>query len=1204
MIAGASVGLESLPGMAAPANAVPDANPENQAPPVVSAEVSSEFTRGIGVYPGNQLEDFSPHLVSDTTTYRNLALHRPAYHSSSYDYNLTAQLVTDGIKDTRLPSWIATTTSSQGLLARDEREIVVDHGPTSAMDLRGPRSWVQIQLSGDNVPVVNRVDLIVLVRGPVNPASLSFSISVSDDGRAWKTVGSITSPQLASTAGYPPEFVASGQLFTPSIPLSTQTRSRFYRIECVDSQPPHPEHEVIWSVGEVKFFHDGQRVEVGGPYDFTSAWMSAGLGEEWVYVDLGARCEFDRVALYWVCRAAESVVQISDDAEHWRDLQSLGGTSGLVDDIKLAAPVQGRYVRVWMTQPTSPYGYILSEIEVYGRGGMVAQAHPAPPVDADGKLRLAGGRWHLQRDSLAGSTGEIISKAGFKDDDWIIATVPGTVLTSYLNVGAIPDPNYGDNQLYISDTFFYADFWYRTEFETPNLSKEKLAWLNFDGINWKAEIYLNGEKLGRIEGAFMRARFDVTSKLLRGQTNALAVRIEKNATPGSAKQKTIESPAKNGGALGADNPTYHASIGWDWIPTIRGRNIGIWDEISLTTSGPVTIESPFIQTTLPLPDTSQADVAIEVELENHQSKRVKGILRGRFGDAQFEQPVILDGGARNMIKLDSSKHPTLHLKNPQLWWPTGYGDPHLYPVDLNFEVHGHGLSDRKTLQAGVRQMSASEEGGALRLWINGRRLIARGGNWGFSESMLRFRAREYDAALRYHREMNFTMVRNWVGQIGGDAFYEACDRHGIMVWQDFWLANPWDGPEPDDNAMFLANARDLVRRIRNHPSIGLYCGRNEGFPPPPLEKGMRALLTELHPGLHYIPSSADEVVSGHGPYRAMPLNFYFTAGADSQLHSEMGCPNVPSIESVRATMPARELWPRGLAWALHDYCLQGAQAAASFNSTIDHGYGGANNLEDWVALAQFLDYEQYRAMFEGQSKYRMGLLLWMSHSCWPSFVWTTYDYYLEAGAAYFGCKKACEPLHMQWNRATETIEVVNYSGGNQKGLTALVEVLNLDGSKVSQKTASLDSAEDSTNSCIQMEYPASLTPVHFLRLTLSRGSEVLSTNFYMRGMEEGNFRAIRSLPKVRLHSSTSVERQGSIWRLRTEIANPASTPALMIRLKAIREKTRDRILPAIYADNYIALMPGERRIIETELNHADTRGENPQIEVGGFNVLG
>ena len=187
--------------------------------------------------------------------------------------------------------------------------------------------------------------------------------------------------------------------------------------------------------------------------------------------------------------------------------------------------------------------------------------------------------------------------------------------------------------------------------------------------------------------------------------------------------------------------------------------------------------------------------------------------------------------ASTLVKLDPSAIPALRLQNPKLWWPNGYGDPSLYSVELSFEVAGR-VSDTKRFLAGVRQFTYSEDGGILRIWINGRRFVPRGGNWGFSEDLLRYRAREYDVALRYHRDLNFTMVRNWVGQVGEDAFYEACDRHGIVVWQDFWLANPLDGPNPDDVPMFLRNARDYILKIRNHPAIGLYCGRNEGNPPP------------------------------------------------------------------------------------------------------------------------------------------------------------------------------------------------------------------------------------------------------------------------------------------------------------------------------------------------------------------------------------
>jgi Ig-like domain-containing protein/glycosyl hydrolase family 2 len=568
----------------------------------------------------------------------------------------------------------------------------------------------------------------------------------------------------------------------------------------------------------------------------------------------------------------------------------------------------------------------------------------------------------------------------------------------------------------------------------------------------------------------------------------------------------------------------------------------------------------------------------------------------------LEQKITVAGSSSKHVKLDPSTHAALRLENPKLWWPVGYGEPNLYDVELTFEGPHREISDKKAFKAGVRQLTYSKENAALKIWINGRRFVPRGGNWGFGESMLRYRGREYDAAVRYHRDMNFTMIRNWVGQIGEDEFYEACDRHGVMVWQDFWLANPWDGEDPKDNDLFMRNVRDTLLRIRNHASIGLYCGRNEGYPPKPLEEGIRKSLSELHPGIVYISSSADDVVSGHGPYMAMPLNFYFKSGAHEKLHSEMGMPNITTLESVQAMMPAQDCWPQGLTWGLHDFCVQGAQAGGSFQRAIESRYGGATDVAEWVRLAQFVNYEGYRAMFEAQSKHRMGLLIWMSHPCWPSFVWQTYDYYLEPTAAYFGCKKASEPLHIQWNRASEMVEVVNYSGGKVSDLTARVEILNMDGTRKWEKTAPLESQEDSVNSCIPMEYPEGLTPVHFLRLTLARSGEIVSSNFYLRGLQEEDYRAIRQLPTVPLKAATRVEHRDDRWVLTTELHNPSATPALMVRLKAVRERSGDRILPALYSDNYAALMPGERRTVVTELAHADTRGEKPRMVVEGYNV--
>ncbi len=1203
MIAAGEVALPTLPVMAAtltPARDGLDAMVGGDGEHVGIGNVPAGYTRGIGIYPGSPADVFSPRMVVDASTYRNLALRRPAMHSSSYDYNLTAQLITDGIKDTQLPVWVAVSTSTEGPLPKPDREIVLDHFPPLGVKLEGAKVSVEVQVAGGTaVPAVDRVRVFVMLPEYVAAQDLKLSVAVSNDGRGWEEVGTASELEAISPENFPPDLVSGNSLYFPSMVLSRLCQSRFYRVTCERLNHAADTLTVPWMVGQVEFYKGDARVEIGGPYSFTSAWMSAGSAEEWVSVDLGARCTIDRVSLYWIARAAEGSVQVSDDARAWADVHRLNGTED-VEEIHLARPVHARYVRVLMTRPSSPHGYILSEMEVYGRGGLVAVAAPAAKPDAAGGLDLAGGAWRVERSSLVETGGETLSRAGFTDASWVVATVPGTVLTSYYNAGAIPDPNFGENQLYVSDSYFYSDFWYRTEFDAPVVDAGEIAWLNFDGVNWKAEIFLNGKRLGRIDGGFMRGRFDVSGTLLAGRRNALAVRIEKNATPGSTKQKTFETPGRNGGALGADNPTYHASIGWDWIPTIRGRNTGIWGNVSLTKTGAVTLDAPFVSAAMALPDTSKADVNVAVDVVNHGASAVEGTLRLRFGSVEVAQKVSVAGGETTTVTLDPAQHAELRLKNPELWWPAGYGEPHLYDVEIRFEVEGRTL-DRKSLKFGIRQMSSNEEGGKLRLYVNGRRFICRGGNWGFGESMLRYRAREYDAAVRYHREMNFTMIRNWVGQIGDEAFYDACDRHGVMVWQDFWLANPWDGPVPNDDAMFMANAKDLLLRIRNHASIGLYCGRNEGYPPKTLEKGLRKMLAELHPGIAYIPSSADDVVSGHGPYHALPPVDYFRM-ADSKLHSEIGMPNIPPMESVRLMMTESAMWPQGLQWGLHDFCLNGAQGGRSFRSIIDESYGGADSAEEWVSLAQFVNYEGYRAMFESQGKYRAGLLLWMSHPCWPSFVWQTYDYYFEPTAAYFGCRKASEPLHIQWNRDAETIEVVNYSAGDRRGLRVGVEILNMNGAHAGYETATVSSQEDSVVTAMRMEYPKGLSPVHFLRLTLIEGDKTVSENEYMRSVVEGDYRAIRQLAKARVQAATKAEREGDVWRLTTELHNTSAWPALMTRMKAVRAVSGDRILPAIYRDNYVTLMPGERRTLETELQHADTRGETPKIVVGGFNV--
>ena len=1165
---------------------------------------SDYYTRGIGVYPGSPQEDFSPELLPDEDQYRNLALLRATYQSSAYDYNLTSQLLTDGIVTDRAPQYFDLQTA-EGSVPKREREWMIDGGPYSRNTVRGEEAFFLFSMHNYNKTISRAIVTGTLIyNDKVAQGGYEMTWEASNDGTTWTVLAVNKGAGLPGKArsGRVEVNDPNKQTGTVSMPMRrleetfdfTNTAAyASYRIRL------RMKGAYEWTFHEVEFSNADGVVDLKPSQFFTSAWMSATAGEEWVSVDLGSHSEFDKVILHWVNKAVKGRIQTSDDAQTWTDAAPLPGGEGLTDEIAVRG--KARYVRVYMDRSADGGRYILSELEVMGRGGLLPRA-AAMPEAAGERLTLSGGGWQLQRASEVQAGGVEIASPAYKAEGWVRATVPGTVLTSYKNVGALADPNYADNQLMISESFFNSNFWYRNEFQLPPSFKRDRIFLNFDGINWKANVYLNGKQVGRLEGAFIRGKFDVTDCVKEG-TNVLAVEIIKNAHIGAIKEKNKQSTDFNGGILGADNPTFHATIGWDWIPTMRGRNIGIWNDVFLTTTGKVTVQDPYVQTQLALPDTTQARLTAEVVVKNHDGKDVSGVLQGRVGDVTFEQPVELKAGEERTVVFDADRFPQLQVKNPRLWWPNGYGTPYLYDANFTFKV-GEEVSDARDFKVGIRQMTFNEDGGVLNLYVNGRRFIGRGGNWGFSESNLNYRGREYETAVAYHADMNFTMLRNWVGMIGDEELYDACDKYGIMIWQDFWLANPADGPDPYYPDMFIANAEDYVKRIRSHASIGLYCGRNEGFPPEIIDKALRRIVKEEHPGMHYISSSADDVVSGHGPYRMLPAKTYFTLETgNDKFHSERGMPNVLTYESFLRTYSPEGIWPQSHQWGMHDYTLEGAQGATSFNEIIATGYGQPESAKEFADLAQWVNYDGHRSLFESRSKNRMGLLMWMSHSCWPSMVWQTYDYYFEPTAAYFAIKKASEPLHIQWNPATDEVEVVNYHAGLRPGLKARVQVLNMDATVAWEKEVTVDSREDTTEKCIKLEFPDGLSQVHFIKLTLEENGKAVSENFYHRSKVENNYQALKQLPKVSLRAQTQYDKgDDGEWKAEVTVENRSQTPALMVRLNIVGDKDGKQFLPIFYSDNYFALLPGETKVVRVHWKDVDTRGNAPLLKVSGYNV--
>ena len=807
------------------------------------------------------------------------------------------------------------------------------------------------------------------------------------------------------------------------------------------------------------------------------------------------------------------------------------------------------------------------------------------------RLDLGGEGWTIQKASEVQDSGERISTRRYDDTSWLKAKVPGVVLTSFVEAGEVPEPTYDDNINLIPDGYFNSEFWYRDEFAVPGAMVGDKVWLNFDGINWKAEVWLNGRKLGRIEGAFTRARFDITD-IVRAR-NYLAVRIIPNANPGEVHPVDLQHHVGNGGILGADNPTFHPTIGWDWIPTVPGRGIGIWGDVYLTSTGKLTLSDPFFESELNLPDTTWAKVTVGATVTNNSKKKLTAVFTGKFGGYSFTVKENLAPGESRELSS------TVDVHDPELWWPNGYGAQHLYEVALT-AYDGKRVSDRTTFNAGIRQMSWNEDDGRLTMLVNGRRFSGKGGNWGYPEILYRYTPREYDIAVRYHAEQNFTMIRNWVGQTGQQAFYDACDRYGIMVWQDFWLANPADGPDPDDEAMFIANARDYVRRIRRHPSVGIYCGRNEGVPPASLDSALRETVATLHPGVHYISDSADGVVGGHGPYNFKYPSETFGLWGQDRMHSERGMPNILNYESLTRMLSAEHLWPQNDTWGLHDFVLASAQRCQTVNDAIERAFGMPESGERFCKLAQWVNYDGYRAIFEGRSRDRRGLLLWMSHPAWPSMVWSTYDYYFDPTASYFGCKKACEPIHIQYNPITRQVEVVNLSAGRHPVLKVAVQWLDMWGKELSLQTAVIASAEDTTIEVMEAPFPQDGGDVCYLRLELAEGERTLSTNFYVQGREEYNFQALNGLPLATLATTGGIGDMGDSWRINFEIGNIGDIPALMLHA-VVRDASGERVLPAFWSDNYIHLMPGEKRTLFVEIKKADCKGQ-PQVTLEGFNL--
>jgi len=950
------------------------------------------------------------------------------------------------------------------------------------------------------------------------------------------------------------------------------------------------------------------------------------------------------------------------------DLQALAARAPDADLIQFQSgsptwPVQTRQM-VGQTAPQDPWTRPVSKAPFSAAVAIPAPNEPPLLPDGFGWLLKS---WRLTAAPGVTAGAAALSVPGYDASAWYAATVPGTVLTTLIDRGVYPDPDYGLNNLAIPESLNRQDYWYRTEFTAPaDLAGRDLT-LTFKGVNYQTEAWLNGARLGAIKGAFTRGSFDVTGKLRPGALNALAVRVSPPPHPGLAHEESLTSGVgENGGMEALDGPNFMASEGWDWIPSVRDRNTGLWQDVVLTASGPIHLGDAQVVTILPKPDNSEADIEITVPLENRLDHDVAVTLTAAFDDVAVTKPVTLAPGARSVV-LSKAEFPALAVEHPRLWWPNGYGDPALHPLALS--VAGpDGVSDRTQLRFGMREvtyeLSLMDQAGRLRrvevdlakaralkvpiidgrheaihkiaggwvaslvagaesspavtalddtslapylvLKVNGMRIAARGGSWGTDDWRKRVSRAHLEPYFRLHRDAHMNIIRNWVGQNTEDVFYDLADEYGLMVLNDFWESTQDYQLEAQDVPLFLDNAADVIRRYRNHPSIVLWFGRNEGMPQPVLNEGLARLVATLDGTRYYTGSSNRINLQDSGPYSYQDPALYFTKYSKG-FAVEVGTPSFPTLEAFKAVIPEPDRWPISDVWAYHDWHQSGNGAVKSFTDAMAAKLTAPTSLEDFERKAQMLNYDSYRAIFEGMNAElwtrNSGRLLWMTQPAWPSTAWQILSHDYDTHAAFYGSMKAAEQLHVQMNLPDYRLAVVNNGAAALSGLVLTAYVVALDNRVLLDRRLAVEAGANATTTLAPLPLGPLLakegTILVRLRLADAQG-KLLSDNFYWPAADDRGARRLNSLPAEPLVLTASVAAGSANHMVAVNLRNDGPAPALLAKLTLLTAKG-ERILPAYYSDNYVSLLPGEAKSL-TIAYPADATTGPAVIALRGWNV--
>jgi exo-1,4-beta-D-glucosaminidase len=846
--------------------------------------------------------------------------------------------------------------------------------------------------------------------------------------------------------------------------------------------------------------------------------------------------------------------------------------------------------------------------------------------------RLLREGWTIQSSVEAKQTGERISKPGFETHGWYPTSAPSTVLAALVENGVYEEPYFGVNLKEIPEGPYRKPWWYRTEFQLLLTEADETVLLEFDGINYSADIWLNGRRIAPASdarGTFRRFQYDISRFVCEGK-NVLALEVEP-PRPGDFSTGFV-----------------------DWNPPPPDRNMGVFRSVRLRFCEGVSIENPFVRATLNLETLKEATLTISAELANHMDCAISGVLEGEIESVRFSKAVRIEPLSREAVEFAD-----LQLEEPKLWWPHDLGEPNLYDLQLKLTAND-GVCDVARVRFGIRHVEAyTNEAGHKGFKINGKKVLIKAAGW-TDDLLLADTPETIDAQLRYVRHMNLNGIR-LEGIWGKDhTLYDLCDRYGILMmvgWSCHWeheqyLGKPVDSRyggvvSKEDVELVSQSWRDQVLWLRNHPSIYVWTVASDKVPKPELERRYIDIFRKYDPTRPYLNSTGgvgseqhvigqDSVVSEIsgcsgvkmlGPYAYTPPIYWYTdthrGGAYGFNTETSPGAAVPVLESIKKMIPEDHLWPIDEYWDFH--CgLNEFDTLDRYQEAINRRYGKANSVEEFTRKAQVLNYELTRPMFEAFRANRdkaTGIVQWMLNAAWPKMYWQLYDKYLHPTGGFYATRKACEPLHLLYNYGDHGVYIVNDLLRPTANLKATIRILDIDSTEVVSKTLETNTQPESSVRVFDIPKLDCLTTTYFLDLRLHDDRDIeISNNFYWLSTkpdvldyeakvepwpyytpskESADFTALNSLPAARVHVEEYHETIGEQRRVTAKLMNVSNRIAFFLELKVLKKEIGETILPIFWQDNDISLLPYETREIEGVLQSVD---EKTTLTVDGWNL--